>query len=70
MNKRRGTKVQAVTKDDVMQAIKKLGKLGSGFQLLKIGDNTIVQSVPGELNRDHNQVLAHAETQGELRVIE
>ena len=53
-----------------MQAIKKLGKLGSGFQLLKIGDNTIVQSVPGELNRDHNQVLAHAETQGELRVIE
>jgi ESCRT-II complex subunit VPS22 len=64
VNKRRGNKVQAVTKDDIAQAIKKLGKLGSGFQLLQIGDNTVVQSVPGELNRDHNQVLAQAETLG------
>mmetsp|Transcript_24706 Transcript_24706/g.53210 ORF Transcript_24706/g.53210 Transcript_24706/m.53210 type:complete len:246 (+) Transcript_24706:259-996(+) len=64
VNKRRGGKVEAVSRDDVKQAIKKLGKLGSGFQLVQIGNKTIVQSVPGELNRDHNQILSQAESQG------
>ncbi|QDZ18128.1 EAP30/Vps36 vacuolar sorting-associated protein [Chloropicon primus] len=64
VNKRRGHKVDAVSKDDVVQAIRKLGKLGSGFKLLNIGTRTVVQSVPGELNRDHNQVLSQAESQG------
>mmetsp|Transcript_11680 Transcript_11680/g.21901 ORF Transcript_11680/g.21901 Transcript_11680/m.21901 type:complete len:160 (-) Transcript_11680:14-493(-) len=64
VNKRRGKKVQAVSKDDVAQAIKKLNKLGSGFQMIQVGNKTIVQSVPGELNRDHNQILSHAESQG------
>ena len=64
VNKRRGKKVEAVSKDDVVQAINKLSKLGGGFQLLQIGKRTIVQSVPGELNRDHNQVLAMAESRG------
>jgi len=64
VNKRRGGKVDSVSKDDVVQSIKKLGKLGSGFRLLQIGKRTIVQSVPGELNRDHNMVLSQAESQG------
>ncbi len=64
VNKRRGTKVDAVSRDDVVQAIKKLGKLGSGFQLVQIGQKTVVQSVPGELNRDHSQILSQAEVQG------
>ena len=53
-----------MSKDDVAQAIKKLNKLGSGFQMIQVGNKTIVQSVPGELNRDHNQILSHAESQG------
>ena len=64
VNKRRGGKVDSVSKDDVVQSIKKLSKLGSGFRLLQIGKRTIVQSVPGELNRDHNMVLSQAESQG------
>ncbi|KAG0006389.1 Vacuolar protein sorting-associated protein SNF8 [Entomortierella chlamydospora] len=47
-----------VTEDDVLRAIKTLAPLGSGFQVLQIGDKKMVSSVPRELNRDQSAILA------------
>jgi ESCRT-II complex subunit VPS22 len=46
-----------VTEDDVLRSIKTLAPLGSGFQVLQIGDKKMVSSVPRELNRDQSIVL-------------
>ncbi|KAF9967411.1 hypothetical protein BGZ70_009658 [Mortierella alpina] len=47
----------AITEDDVLRSIKTLAPLGSGFQVLQIGDRKMVSSVPRELNRDQSVVL-------------
>lgn len=44
-------------RDDIIRAIKSLKSLGSGFQIIQIGNRKLVQSVPMELNIDHTQVL-------------
>lgn len=46
-----------VTEDDVLRSIKTLAPLGSGFQVLQIGEKKMVSSVPRELNRDQSIVL-------------
>ncbi|KAI8910183.1 EAP30/Vps36 family-domain-containing protein [Gorgonomyces haynaldii] len=53
-----------VDKEDVIQSIKRLGPLGSGFQVLKVGNKQMVQSVPKELNQDALQVLELAQVTG------
>ena len=47
----------AITEDDVLRSIKTLAPLGSGFQVLQIGDRKMVSSVPRELNRDQSVIL-------------
>ncbi|KAF9113228.1 Vacuolar protein sorting-associated protein SNF8 [Mortierella sp. AM989] len=47
-----------ITEDDVLRSIKTLAPLGSGFQVLQIGDKKMVSSVPRELNRDQSAILA------------
>ena len=47
--------------DDIVQAIKRLKILGSGFSLIPAGSSYIVQSVPGEMSLDHTTILQHAE---------
>ncbi|KAF9914783.1 Vacuolar protein sorting-associated protein SNF8 [Lobosporangium transversale] len=47
-----------ITEDDVLRAIKTLAPLGSGFQVLQLGDKKMVSSVPRELNRDQSLILA------------
>ncbi|KAF8980982.1 ESCRT-II subunit protein snf8 [Entomortierella lignicola] len=47
-----------ITEDDVFRSIKTLAPLGSGFQVLQIGDKKMVSSVPRELNRDQSAILA------------
>ncbi|CAB4034741.1 Hypothetical predicted protein [Paramuricea clavata] len=56
-----GKSRQDVTEDDLARAIKKLHTLGSGFQIIPVGEKRIVQSVPGELNMDHTTVLQLAQ---------
>lgn len=46
------------------RAIKKLGILGSGFRVVRVGTRVMVVSVPYELNRDHATVLSQAEAKG------
>jgi hypothetical protein len=53
-----------VTQDDVLRAIDKLKVLGGGFNLVKVGSQTLVRSVPGELNRDKNKALELAQGRG------
>ena len=43
------------------RAIKKLHIMGSGFQILPVGNKQLVQSVPGELSMDHAAVLQLAQ---------
>uniref|UniRef100_A0A7S0RI08 Vacuolar protein sorting-associated protein n=1 Tax=Chlamydomonas leiostraca TaxID=1034604 RepID=A0A7S0RI08_9CHLO len=57
VNARRGSSVEAVSTDDVIQAIKKLRALGGGFDVVTIGALKYVRSVPGELNLDKNKVM-------------
>ncbi|KAG0316762.1 Vacuolar protein sorting-associated protein SNF8 [Dissophora globulifera] len=47
-----------VTEDDMWRSIKALAPLGSGYQVLQIGDKKMVSSVPRELNRDQSMILA------------
>ena len=50
-----------VSNDDIIRAIGKLKKLGSGFAVIPINNSHFIQSVPGELNMDHTTLLALAE---------
>ena len=43
------------------RAIKKLHVMGSGFQILPVGNKRLVQSVPGELSMDHAAALQLAQ---------
>jgi ESCRT-II complex subunit VPS22 len=46
-----------ITEDDVLRSVKTLAPLGSGFQVLQIGDKKMISSVPRELNRDQSVIL-------------
>ena len=48
----------------MLRAIDKLKVLGGGFNVFKVGSQTLVRSVPGELNRDKNQALKLAQGRG------
>lgn len=48
-------------RDDLERAIKKLHVLGSGFQVIPVGNKRLVQSVPGELSMDDTAVLQLAQ---------
>lgn len=64
VSKSRGSKSAAVSIDDIIQAIKRLKVLGSGFSLIPVRGTYIVQSVPGEMTLDHTVVLQQAESTG------
>ena len=62
--KRRGKRADPVSEDDILRAISKLKALGNGFQVVKIGRQKLVRSVPGELNTDKSAVLKMAQESG------
>ena len=64
MQRRRGAAADPVSEDDITRAIAKLKTLGSGFRLIKLGNKSLVQSVPGELNQDKNAALDLAQSKG------
>lgn len=64
MQKRRGPNADPVSEDDILRAIGKLKALGSGFQVIKVGSQRLVRSVPGELNTDKSVLLELAQTNG------
>jgi ESCRT-II complex subunit VPS22 len=67
--KTRGKKMQEISSDDIICAVKKLKKLGNGFSLIQLGKGEfMVQSVPGEMNMDQTAVLQHASGTGNVSV--
>lgn len=64
MQRRRGTAAEAISTDDIVRAIGKLKALGNGFRLVKLGNKSLVQSVPGELSQDKNTALNQAQSAG------
>lgn len=64
LQRRRGSRADPVSEDDVLRAIGKLKALGSGFQVIKVGSQKLVRSVPGELNTDKSILLELAQGLG------
>lgn len=64
MQRRRGAAAEPVSTDDIVRAIGKLKALGNGFRLVKLGNRSLVQSVPGELSQDKNEALNLAQGAG------
>ncbi|KAJ3115750.1 ESCRT-II subunit protein snf8 [Phlyctochytrium bullatum] len=58
VEKMRGKNAQAISEDDIIRSIKNLKPLGSGFEIITVGDRKMVQSVPRELNADFSTVLS------------
>eukprot|EP00475_Leptophrys_vorax_P045364 TRINITY_DN9389_c0_g1_i1.p1 TRINITY_DN9389_c0_g1~~TRINITY_DN9389_c0_g1_i1.p1 ORF type:complete len:252 (-),score=87.48 TRINITY_DN9389_c0_g1_i1:71-826(-) len=48
---------QEISVDDVRRAASKVKCLGNGFEIVQVGEQTMVVSVPLELNNDHTAVL-------------
>lgn len=48
---------EAISVDDVLRAIEKLGLLGGGYRVVRVGVELFVMSVPYELNADQTLVL-------------
>ena len=55
---------ESASLDDLKQALKNLKVLGSGFQIIKTGKRTLVQSIPSDMGSDPESVIAFAEEQG------
>jgi ESCRT-II complex subunit VPS22 len=54
----------AVTAADVRRAVDKLKVLGSGFRVLDVDGRAMVLSVPTELNKDHQALVATCQREG------
>ena len=46
-----------VSDDDVLQAVRSLAPLGSGFSVVTVGNKQMIRSIPKELNTDQSTVL-------------
>lgn len=53
---------QNVIEEDVVRAIEKVQTLGSGFRLARLGRNTVLISVPMEINSDHEILMTVAQS--------
>lgn len=49
------------SEDDLLRAIDKLGSLGGGFAVIRIGSRQFVRSVPTQLNTDANRLIELAQ---------
>ncbi|XP_004294366.1 PREDICTED: vacuolar protein sorting-associated protein 22 homolog 1 [Fragaria vesca subsp. vesca] len=70
LRQRRKNDREAVSEDDCLRAISKLKVLGNGFEVISVGKRKLVRSVPTELNKDHNEILELAQSQGFVTVDE
>mmetsp|Transcript_4000 Transcript_4000/g.6265 ORF Transcript_4000/g.6265 Transcript_4000/m.6265 type:complete len:159 (-) Transcript_4000:342-818(-) len=56
-----GQKTKAYSHEDITTAINKLGTLGGGFRTVKVGNSTMIMSVPTELDNDHMEIMSLAQ---------
>ncbi len=57
LKEKRGKQSQEISRDDITFAMKSVSGLGNGFHLLSVGMQTLVVSVPTELNTDHVAIM-------------
>ena len=57
---------QSTSEQDVLAALDRLQVLGSGFRLLNIGEQRFVLSVPMEINKDSEALIAEAQMSGSV----
>jgi ESCRT-II complex subunit VPS22 len=57
-----------VSEDDILQAVKSLEPLGSGFSIISIGTKQFIRSIPKELNTDQSTVLEVLQLLGSITV--
>ncbi len=53
-----------ISAEDVIRSIKTLSPLGSGYEVIKIGGQTFIRSVPRELDIDQGSLLSFAAGHG------
>ncbi|KAJ2930056.1 hypothetical protein H1R20_g7028, partial [Candolleomyces eurysporus] len=64
VSKLRGVSDGSITEDDIVQSIKTLQPLGTGYQVVDIGGRKMVRSVVKELDDDQMTILALAQEHG------
>ncbi|KAJ3017111.1 ESCRT-II subunit protein snf8 [Thoreauomyces humboldtii] len=64
LERMRGKDAQEISEDDIARSIKTLKPLGSGFDVVVVGNRKLVQSVPRELNADFSTLLGLAQVKG------
>jgi ESCRT-II complex subunit VPS22 len=64
VSKLRGVSDGSITEDDIVQSIKTLQPLGTGYQVVDIGGRKMVRSVVKELDDDQTTILALAQEHG------
>ncbi|WIA20184.1 hypothetical protein OEZ85_006032 [Tetradesmus obliquus] len=64
VERRRGSRSDPVSEDDIVRAVRKLKVLGGGIDIVTIGRGTYIRSVPGEFNTDKNKVMELAQAAG------
>jgi len=60
----RGKYKEKISKDDLIQSLKNLKGLGSGFQLIKTGKTYLIQSMPSEMSDDPSTIFEIAQENG------
>ncbi|KAF6261148.1 subunit of ESCRT-II complex [Scenedesmus sp. NREL 46B-D3] len=70
VERRRGSRSDPVSEDDIVRAIRKLKVLGGGIDIVTIGRGTYIRSVPGEFNTDKNKVMELAQAAGYISAAE
>jgi len=55
---------RSTSEEDILQAVERLKVLGSGFRLLEIAQQRFVLSVPLEINKDSQELVAEAQRCG------
>ncbi len=60
----RGANSQKISEDDVLQSIKRLRPLGSGFKVVQTGNRKLIHSLPQEFNVDSLKVLEFSDKKG------
>ncbi|KAI9340920.1 EAP30/Vps36 family-domain-containing protein [Obelidium mucronatum] len=64
LEKTRGKNAQPISNEDIAQSIKSISALGNGFEIVTFGSRKMVQSVPRELNKDYETIIAIAQESG------
>jgi len=61
----KGTQDERIlSEDDIFRAVKALEPLGPGIEIIKLGDKSMIRSVPKEMNADQTRVFEAAQVLG------